>query len=143
MSRIPFGIRITTEITIIPRTNMWIVRNCPHTVSEINSIRNAPNTGPHTVPAPPSSIITKAFIEISISKTVAGSMKLNQYANTPPVRPVKKAEIAHDFIITDLSIPKDEKDPLKMRENTIRKGKIIRRINVDGRNIVKESKFEA
>jgi len=55
----------------------------------------------------------------------------------------KKVEIIHDFIINELDIPKQEKDPLKMRENTIRKGKIIRKINVDGDEKIKEIEFEA
>lgn len=55
----------------------------------------------------------------------------------------KKVEVVHDFIINDLIIPKDEKDPLKMRENTIRKGKIIRKVNVDGKVITNESLFQA
>ena len=55
----------------------------------------------------------------------------------------KKVEVSHDFIITGLEIPKNESDPLKMREKTIRKGKIIRRLNIDGKELVKEKDFEA
>jgi len=40
-------------------------------------------------------------------------------------------------------IPKNEKDPLKMRENTIRKGKIVRHLIVDGKTEDKEISFEA
>ncbi|MFA5992211.1 MAG: hypothetical protein WC796_00720 [Candidatus Pacearchaeota archaeon] len=55
----------------------------------------------------------------------------------------KKVAIGHDFIITGLEIPKNESDPLKMREKTIRKGKIVRRLNIDGKELVKERDFEA
>jgi hypothetical protein len=55
----------------------------------------------------------------------------------------KNIEIKHIYLITDLIIPKDEKDPLKMRENTIRKGRLIREINTDGKIIKKEVLFEA
>ena len=77
-SKIPLGIKITTPTTMIPRMSMWSVKNCPHTVSEINSRRKAPRIGPKTVPAPPSIIMTKAFTAIMMSKAVAGSIKLNQ-----------------------------------------------------------------
>ncbi|MBI2628550.1 hypothetical protein HYW74_00510 [Candidatus Pacearchaeota archaeon] len=56
---------------------------------------------------------------------------------------IKKIFIRHDFIITDIDIPKNEKDPAKMREMAIRKGKIIRKIDIDGRETLKEIKFEA
>lgn len=55
----------------------------------------------------------------------------------------KKAEIAHDFIINEIIIPKDEKDPAKLREMAVRKGKIIRRGIIDGKESVSESNFEA
>lgn len=55
----------------------------------------------------------------------------------------KSVEITHDFIITELDIPKDEKDPVKMREDTIRKGKIIRKIKVNGDEKIKETDFSA
>ncbi len=54
----------------------------------------------------------------------------------------KKAVIEHDLIINEIEIPKGEKDPMKIRENAKRKGKLIRRINADGREIVKEYELE-
>ncbi|MEM3112828.1 MAG: hypothetical protein QXI33_00185 [Candidatus Pacearchaeota archaeon] len=59
------------------------------------------------------------------------------------IKDFKKVEIKHDFIISELKIPKDEKDPSKMRENTIRKGKIIRHLVVDGKKETREIFFEA
>ena len=55
----------------------------------------------------------------------------------------KKVTIEHEVIINDIEIPKDEPDPVKMREKAIRKGKIIRTINVDGKEIIKEVEFSA
>lgn len=59
------------------------------------------------------------------------------------VPPFKKAEITHDFIITGLDIPKDIEDPLEMREKTIRKGTIVRKMVVDGNKSQKESELSA
>jgi hypothetical protein len=58
----------------------------------------------------------------------------------------KKAEVYHDFIITDIVIPlelKNEKDFAKVREEALRKGKIIRYLDIDGKKIRKEIEFEA
>ena len=53
----------------------------------------------------------------------------------------KKAVIEHEVIITDIIAPEDIVDPAKMRELAKRKGKIIRRINCDGKEIVREKDF--
>ena len=58
----------------------------------------------------------------------------------------KKAEIKHDFIITDIVVPnelKNEKDFAKIREMSRRKGKIVRHLNIDGKSLKKEANFEA
>ncbi|MEK6915716.1 MAG: hypothetical protein AABW89_04220 [Nanoarchaeota archaeon] len=55
----------------------------------------------------------------------------------------KSAEVRYDFDIKDIEIPKDEKDPLKMRERAVRKGVIIRRLKVDGIESRKEHPFSA
>jgi len=54
----------------------------------------------------------------------------------------KQAEVKHEFIITDLIIQKDEKDYLKIREEAIRKGKIIRTAIIDGKEIKTEKEFK-
>lgn len=54
----------------------------------------------------------------------------------------KKAEIAHTFLITDLVLPKDEKDFAKIREMAKRKGKIIREVEIDGQVMKYEKDFE-
>ena len=55
----------------------------------------------------------------------------------------KEAEFSHDFIINDLVLPKGEKDFAKMREMAKRKGKIIRKGKIDGKEIKTEKDFEA
>lgn len=58
----------------------------------------------------------------------------------------KKARIEHTYIIKDIIIPKElknEKDFEKIRLMAKRKGKIIRKIIVDSREIIKEKDFEA
>lgn len=58
----------------------------------------------------------------------------------------KNAEIVHTFIIEDIIIPnelKNTEDYLKIREESLRKGKIIRNSQIDGEKIVKEISFQA
>lgn len=55
----------------------------------------------------------------------------------------KKVEIQHDFIITDIILPKGEKDPARIRELAKRKGKIVRRLNIDEKELKKEREFLA
>lgn len=47
----------------------------------------------------------------------------------------KKAIIEHEIFIEQIEMPKGENDPVKIRENAIRKGKLIRKINIDGKEI--------
>lgn len=55
----------------------------------------------------------------------------------------KKVEVSHEFRIEDLILPKGEKDSAKIRELTQRKGTIIRKMNVDEKDVVKEKDFVA
>jgi len=55
----------------------------------------------------------------------------------------KQAKARHEFIITDLIIPSDEKDYLKIREEAKRKGKVIRYTIIDGKEIKNEKEFIA
>jgi len=52
-------------------------------------------------------------------------------------------KIKHSLQISEVIIPKDIDDPVKMREMSKRKGKIIREINIDSRIERKEIGFEA
>jgi hypothetical protein len=55
----------------------------------------------------------------------------------------KKVRISHDFIIEEIILPEGEENPLKMRELAKRKGKIIRKINLDDSEKIKEVNFIA
>ncbi len=52
-------------------------------------------------------------------------------------------KVKHTVKIDEIIIPRDIDDPVKMREMSKRKGKIIREINADGRAEIKEAVFEA
>jgi len=54
----------------------------------------------------------------------------------------KKAIIEHELIITDIIYPEGEKDPVKIRELAKRKGKIVRKIIIDGSEKTSEANFE-
>lgn len=63
----------------------------------------------------------------------------------------KEIEIKHDFIIDEIIVPSeneleikgiDKNDFAKIRELAVRKGKILRKIKVDGKEIIKEMGFE-
>lgn len=56
---------------------------------------------------------------------------------------VKEVSIRHSIQINEIILPKGEKDPVKIRENAIRKGKIVRTIVFDGKNQKIEKDFEA
>jgi len=51
--------------------------------------------------------------------------------------------INHTVEIVDIILPQGVDDPKEIREKAVRKGKIIRKIVVDGREEVKEAEFEA
>jgi len=58
----------------------------------------------------------------------------------------KEAEIKHDFIIESINVPaslKGSEDYAKIREQSKRKGKIIRTGSIDGQKFSKEYNFEA
>jgi hypothetical protein len=58
----------------------------------------------------------------------------------------KKIEIKHDFVINEIIIPpelKNEKDFAVVREKSLRKGRIIRYLDIDGKKLKKEIEFEA
>lgn len=60
----------------------------------------------------------------------------------------KNIEISHDFIIEDIIISDTLKkqagnDFARIREEALRKGKVIRKLNIDGKKLIKETDFEA
>ncbi len=44
----------------------------------------------------------------------------------------KVAEARHNFEITNIEVPKNESDPIQMREKAVRTGKVVRKLTVDG-----------
>ncbi len=54
----------------------------------------------------------------------------------------KKCKISHVFEINEIIMPEGEKDFVKIREMAKRKGRIIRKAEVDGSQIIKEIEFE-
>ncbi|MBU3913478.1 MAG: hypothetical protein KKE50_05295, partial [Nanoarchaeota archaeon] len=54
-----------------------------------------------------------------------------------------KAKISHIYVIEDVIVDRDEKDFVKMRENAKKRGKIIRKMEIDKREIREEKEFEA
>jgi len=55
----------------------------------------------------------------------------------------KEIQIKHSLNIEEIILPKEVEDPVKLRELSKRKGKIIREIKVDGKSDKKEVSFEA
>lgn len=55
----------------------------------------------------------------------------------------KEAIIDHTFFIEDIVMPKGETDYAKIRETAVRKGRIIRKSEIDGKKMIQEFKFEA
>ncbi len=55
----------------------------------------------------------------------------------------KKCKISHIFVIEELILPEGEEDFTKIREVAKRKGKVIRKIEVDGRESKEEREFVA
>jgi hypothetical protein len=55
----------------------------------------------------------------------------------------KKAKISHTFLIEEIILPQGEKDFAKIRELARRKGKIIRKMEIDGKESQEEKSFEA
>lgn len=53
----------------------------------------------------------------------------------------KEIAIKHTLEIKDIEVPKNEKDPVKMRENAKRKGIIKRIVTLDGKRDIKEKPF--
>lgn len=67
-------------------------------------------------------------------------LKLKEAFALPECR---KCKVNHTYIIEEVIVDKNEKDFAKMRENAKKKGKIIRKMNIDGREIIEERGFVA
>jgi len=54
-----------------------------------------------------------------------------------------EAIINHTFLIEEIIMPQGETDYSKIREMAVRKGKIIRKAEIDGKEMIKKFEFEA
>jgi hypothetical protein len=87
-----------------------------------------------------------AELKIDFCKLKTTDRKLVDGLVFEPEAKGKKIEVKHDFIITDIVVPaelKNEKDFAKVREGALRKGKIIRYLDIDGKKTKKEIGLEA
>lgn len=71
-------------------------------------------------------------------KTIVDSLIFDDEA-----KDFKKIEIKHDIFVEDIIMPEGEADFAKIREMAKRKGRIVRKLDVDGSEKVKEVEFEA
>tara|TARA_Y100000310_G_scaffold79677_1_gene76351 strand:- start:5796 stop:6494 length:699 start_codon:yes stop_codon:yes gene_type:complete len=55
----------------------------------------------------------------------------------------KKIDISHEVIVDEIISPEGEKDFAKIRELAKRKGKIMRKAEIDGKEIINEKEFKA
>ncbi|MBR9705507.1 hypothetical protein GOV14_00580 [Candidatus Pacearchaeota archaeon] len=53
----------------------------------------------------------------------------------------KKIEIKHDIIVDKIILPEGEDDFVKIRELAKRQGKIVRKLDIDGKEVQKEAEF--
>jgi hypothetical protein len=90
-------------------------------------------------PGQDESKIDEKFCALDLNLKYLNNIKETFFWDVPEC---KKAVIEHEIIINQIEFPKGEKDPVKIRENAIRKGKIIRKINADGKEIIKEYELE-
>jgi hypothetical protein len=84
--------------------------------------------------------IDDGFCSLVISENYWNSLKEAFFWDVPEA---KKAAIEHELKINEIIMPKDEKDPVKIRELAKRKGKIIRTIIIGKKETKKEIDFEA
>lgn len=80
--------------------------------------------------------IDEKFCALDIDLKYLNDVKETFFWDVPQI--TKKVSIENEIIVTDIEFPKNEKDPVKIRENAVRKGKIIRHMIVDGKEINKE-----
>lgn len=81
------------------------------------------------------------FCQMELDGKYFGKVKEDFFWDLPEA---KKISVEHKFVITEIVAPQtDEKDFAKIRELAKRKGKIIRKAEVDGKEVLKEVDFEA
>ncbi len=84
--------------------------------------------------------IDDKFCQLELDKKYWPQIK-NEFCFDMPE--FKKALAVHTFFITDILIPKGEKDFEKLRILSKRKGKIQRKLTIDKKDVIKEKDLEA
>jgi len=84
--------------------------------------------------------IDDSFCSLEVDEKFWPKLKETFFWDVPDC---KKAKIEHKLIINDIIFPKDEKDSVKIRELAKRKGKIVRKIEFDGKEKKEEYDVEA
>lgn len=84
--------------------------------------------------------IDKRFCVLEADEKYYSEIKKDFFWDMPES---KKMDITHEVIVNEIVIPKGEKDFSKIRELAKRKGKIIRKAEIDGKEIFSEKEFEA
>ncbi|HLF54013.1 MAG TPA: hypothetical protein VI544_02430 [Candidatus Nanoarchaeia archaeon] len=84
--------------------------------------------------------IDEGFCSLLVDKRYWPALKETFFWDIPEC---KKASIEHELKISDIVLPKGEKDPVKVRELAKRKGIIIREMEIDGKKSSKEIAVEA
>lgn len=84
--------------------------------------------------------IDDKFCQLEADEKFYSKIKEDLFWDIPET---KKVSISHSVFIDSIVMPKDEKDFAKIREMAKRKGKIIRKIVIDGKEVNSEKEFEA
>ncbi len=84
--------------------------------------------------------IDDKFCQLEADEKFYSKLKEDLFWDVPDA---KKISVKHSVIVSGIISPEGEKDFAKIREIAKRKGKIIRIIDIDGKEIKKEIDFEA
>ena len=83
--------------------------------------------------------IDNKFCSMDLDKKYWNKIKEDFFWDVPDN--AKKVSIEHEIIIDDIIIPEGLDNPNEIREKARRKGKILRKLTIDGKEEVKEKSF--
>ncbi len=84
--------------------------------------------------------IDNKFCQLEADEKYYSKIKEDFFWDIPET---KKAEIKHEIFVEKIIMPEGVKDFARIREESKRKGKIIRNVRIDGKEIMKETEFIA